>query len=84
MPKKTAQKRMPVAPRKPAVGTRKPMAKKPGVTVVLPNGSTVGLKDLGKVKPTPKPKPKVTPKKTPKMTPQDAAMQKILKDRYGW
>jgi hypothetical protein len=55
-----------------------------GVKVVLPDGSTVGLKDLGKVKPTPKPKPKVTPKKTPKMTPQDAAMQKILKDRYGW
>ena len=84
MPKKTAQKRMPVAPRKPAVGTKKLMAKKSGVTVVLPNGSTVGLKDLGKVKPTPKPKPKATPKKTPKMTPQDAAMQKILKDRYGW
>jgi hypothetical protein len=59
-------------------------ANKSGVTVVLPNGSTVGLKDLGKVKPTPKPTPKVTPKKTPKMTPQDAAMQKILKDRYGW
>jgi hypothetical protein len=57
-----------------------------GVKVVMPDGSTVGLKDLGKVKPTPKPKPKpkVTPKKTPKMTPQDAAMQKILKDRYGW
>ena len=74
----------PGVPRKPAVGTKKLMAKKSGVTVVLPNGSTVGLKDLGKVKPTPKPKPKVTPKKTPKMTPQDAAMQKILKDRYGW
>jgi hypothetical protein len=83
MPKKTAQKRMPVAPRKPAVGTKKLMAKKSGVTVVLPNGSTVGLKDLGKVKPTPKPKPKVTPKTT-KMTPQDEAMKKIIKKRYGW
>ena len=71
-------------PKSKAVGAKKLMAKKSGVTVVLPNGSTVGLKDLGKVKPTPKPKPKVTPKKTPKMTPQDAAMQKILKDRYGW
>jgi hypothetical protein len=99
MPKKNStQKRMRVEPRNPAVGTKKPMpkivgakpstkklmAKKSGVTVVLPDGSTVGLKDLGKVKPTPKPKPKATPKKTPKMTPQDAAMQKILKDRYGW
>jgi hypothetical protein len=83
MPKKTAQKRMPVAPRKPAVGTKKLMVKKSGVTVVLPNGSTVGLKDLGKVKPTPKPKPKVTPKTT-KMTPQDEAMKKIIKKRYGW
>jgi len=84
MPKKTAQKRMPVAPRKPAVGTKKLMAKKSGVTVVLPNGSTVGLKDLGKVKPTPKPKPKpkVTPK-TVRMTPQDEAMKKILQKKYG-
>ncbi len=54
-----------------------------GVKVVLPDGSTVGLKDLGKVKPTPKPKPKVTPKPT-KMTPQDEAMKKIIKKRYGW
>lgn len=65
------------------VATRKPMGKS-GLTVVLPNGSTVGLRDLGKVKPTPKPKPKVTPKTTTKMTPQDAAMQKILKEKYGW
>ena len=44
------------------------MAKKP--VWVLPDGSTVGQKDLGKVKPTPKPKPKVTPtsKTTPKPT----------------
>jgi hypothetical protein len=51
---------------KPSV--KKPMAsptKKPGVVVALPNGSTVGLKDIGKVKPTPKPKPKVTPKAIP-------------------
>jgi hypothetical protein len=54
-----------------------------GVKVVMPDGSTVGLKDLGKVKPTPKPKPKVTPKTT-KMTPQDEAMKKIIKKRYGW
>ena len=60
------------------------MATNTGPNVVLPDGSRVGLKDIGKVKPTPKPKPKVTPKKTHKMTPQDAAMQKILKDRYGW
>jgi hypothetical protein len=49
-------------------GVRKPMAsptKKSGVVVALPNGSTVGLKDIGKVKPTPKPKPKVTTKAIP-------------------
>ena len=62
---------------------RKPMGKS-GLTVVLPNGSTVGLRDLGKVKPTPKPKPKTTPSKTTKMTPQDEAMKKIIKQRYGW
>lgn len=70
---------------KPSVRT--PMSsptRKSGLTVVLPNGSTVGLRDIGKVKPTPKPSPKVTPKKTPKMTPQDAASKKIIKDRYGW
>ena len=92
--KKPARK--PMVPRKPSTGVktlmpkvvgakpsqRKPMGKS-GVTVVLPNGSTVGLKDLGKVKPTPKPKPKVT-SKTTKMTPQDEAMKKIIKKRYGW
>ena len=46
--------------------------KKP--TWVFADGSTVGQKDLGKVKPTPKPtvkttpKPKVTSKATPKPT----------------
>ena len=34
--------------------------RKSGPVVALPNGSTVGLRDIGKVKPTPKPKPKVT------------------------
>ena len=41
-----------------------PKPKNTGPILVLPNGSTVGLRDLGKVKPTPKatatPKPKVT------------------------
>jgi hypothetical protein len=92
--KKPARK--PMVPRKPSTGVKTPMPKvvgnkpsqrkpmaKSGLTVVLPNGSTVGLRDLGKVKPTPKPKPKVTPKTT-KMTPQDEAMKKIIKKRYGW
>lgn len=42
-----------------------PKPKKTGPVVVLPNGSTVGLKDIGKVKPTPK---AVKPKPLP-MTP---------------
>jgi hypothetical protein len=67
---------------------KKAVAKKrnSGNIFVMPDGSTIGGRDIGKIKPTPKPtpKPKVTPKKTPKMTPQDAAMLKILKDRYGW
>lgn len=84
--KKPAAKK-PAAPRKPSTGKRIPMSapsRNSGLTVVMPNGSTVGLRDLGKVKPTPKPKPKITPKKTTKMTPQDAASKKIIKDRYGW
>ncbi len=44
--------------------TPSPKPKNNGPILVLPNGSTVGLRDLGKVKPTPKatatPKPKVT------------------------
>jgi hypothetical protein len=82
--------RKPVTPRKPTTGTRRPMAsptstRRSGLTVVMPDGSTVGMRDLGKVKPTPKPKPKpkVTPKTT-KMTPQDEASKKIIKQRYGW
>lgn len=36
--------------------TKKPTPKKKGPVYVFPDGSTVGVKDLGKVKPTPKPK----------------------------
>jgi hypothetical protein len=65
-------------------GAKRLMANKTGVKVVMPDGSTVGLKDLGKVKPTPKPKPKpkVTPK-TVRMTPQDTYMKKILEKKNG-
>lgn len=86
-PKKPAP-RKPVAPRKPSTGKRVPMSapsRNSGLTVVMPNGSTVGLRDLGKVTPTPKPKPKTTATNKPeKMTPQDAASKKIIKKRYGW
>jgi hypothetical protein len=52
--------------RKPVPSSAKPSpTKKTGVVVALPNGSTVGLRDIGKVKPTPKPKPKVMPKAIP-------------------
>ena len=34
--------------------------KKKGPNVVMPDGSRVGLNDIGKVTPTPKPKPKPT------------------------
>lgn len=50
------------------VTKKKPMASKPknsGPTIVFGDGSTVGLKDIGKVKPTPK---AVKPKPLP-MTP---------------
>lgn len=58
------------------------MAKKP--VFVLPDGSTVGQKDIGKVKPTPKAKPPVKlPTPPAKMTPQDLAMKKILEKKYG-
>jgi hypothetical protein len=67
MPKKTLKpgegQRRPTGPI-----TKKPMpakTKKSGPVVVLPNGSTVGLRDIGKVKPTPK---AVKPKPLP-MTP---------------
>lgn len=58
MAKKKPAPRKPAAPRKPSTGARVPMSapsRNSGLTVVMPNGSTVGLRDLGKVKPTPKP-----------------------------
>jgi hypothetical protein len=66
-------------------GVRKPMAsptKKSGVVVALPNGSTVGLRDIGKVKPTPKPKPKPSVIKPKEYTPAqyDALLRKAQKD----
>jgi len=53
-----------------------------GVKVVMPDGSTVGLKDLGKVKPTPKPKPKPSVIKPKEYTPAqyDALLRKAQKD----
>ena len=70
-----------LGPIKPIV--RKPMAsptKKSGVVVALPNGSTVGLKDIGKVKPNPK--PKTTLIKPKEYTPgqYDALLRKAQKD----
>ena len=48
-----------------------------GPNVVMPDGSRVGLKDLGKVKPTPKPKALPT---TRQFTPQeyDAQLRKAI------
>jgi hypothetical protein len=64
MPKKSA-----TSPQRVRTTTaKKPMAAKPknsGPTIVFGDGSTVGLKDIGKVKPTPK---AVKPKPLP-MTP---------------
>ena len=62
--------------------TPKPTAKKKAM-FVMPDGSTVGQKDIGKVKPTPKPKDIVMDKPKTKMTPQDAAMKKLLEKKYG-
>ena len=70
-----------LGPIKPIV--RKPMAsptKKPGVVVALPNGSTVGLKDIGKVKPTPKPKTTVIKPKEYTPGQYDALLRKAQKD----
>ena len=57
------------------------MAAKKGLTVVLPDGSTVGLKDLGKVKPTPKATVSKKPTGTGAMNgPQyDKYLQSIIK-----
>ena len=53
--------------------------KKSGVVVALPNGSTVGLKDLGKVQPTPKPaKTRVGTIKTWTSSEYDALLRKIV------
>lgn len=77
--------RKPMAPRKPTTGVRKPLAKptrNSGPVVALPNGSTVGLRDIGKVKPTPKPKPKPSVIKPKEYTPAqyDALLRKAQKD----
>jgi hypothetical protein len=77
-----AKKLMPkVQGAKPSV--RKPMAsptRKSGVIVVMPNGSTVGLRDIGKVKPTPKPKPSVIKPKEYTPAQYDALLRKAQKD----
>ena len=63
MPKKSATS--PQRVRTTTTTSKKSMAAKPknsGPTIVLGDGSTVGLKDIGKVKPTPKAvKPKPLP-----------------------
>lgn len=64
--------------------TSKPPKKEP--VFVFPDGSRVGVKDLGKVKPTPKPKPKATMKMptggTMDMNSQqyDAYLKKVIRD----
>lgn len=64
--------------------TPSPKSKNTGPILVLPNGSTVGLRDLGKVKPTPKatttPKPKVTSNPTWQQQ-QKKAEAELLKKR---
>ena len=53
--------------------------KKSGVVVALPDGSTVGLRDLGKVKPTPKPaKTRIGTVKTWTSSEYDAILRKIV------
>ncbi len=64
--------------------TPSPKPKNTGPILVLPNGSTVGLRDLGKVKPTPKAtataKPKVTSNPTWQQQ-QKKAEAELLKKR---
>jgi len=66
------------------MATKKPTptpspTKKSGVVVALPNGSTVGLKDLGKVQPTPKPgKTRVGTVKTWTSSEYDALLRKVV------
>ena len=66
--------------------TPSPKPKNTGPILVLPNGSTVGLRDLGKVKPTPKattvPKPKVTSNPTWEKQ-QKKAEAELLKRRQA-
>jgi hypothetical protein len=88
--KPSVKKPMPkiLGPIKPIV--RKPVpssvkrspTKKSGVVVALPNGSTVGIRDIGKVKPTPKPKPKPSVIKPKEYTPAqyDALLRKAQRD----
>jgi len=67
--------------RKPVPSSAKPSpTKKSGVVVALPNGSTVGLKDLGKVKPTPKPKTTIIKPKEYTPGQYDALLRKAQKD----
>ena len=66
---------------KPSV--KKPLAsstKKSGVVVALPNGSTVGLRDIGKVKPTPKPKTTVIKPKEYTPAQYDALLRKVQRE----
>jgi len=75
--------RKPMAPRKPTTGVRKPLAKptrNSGPVVALPNGSTVGLRDIGKVKPTPKPKTTVIKPKEYTPAQYDALLRKAQKN----
>ena len=66
------------------MATKKPKptpspTKKTGVVVALPNGNTVGLKDLGKVQPTPKPgKTRTGTVKTWTSSEYDALLRKIV------
>ena len=66
--------------------TPSPKPKNSGPILVLPNGSTVGLRDLGKVKPTPKattvPKPNVTSNPTWQKQ-QKKAEAELLKRRQA-
>ena len=56
------------------------MAPKKQLIVVLPDGSTVGLNDLGKIKPTPKPTVSKKPTGTGAMNgaQYDAYLKKLL------
>jgi hypothetical protein len=60
---------------------KKAVAKKrnSGNIFVMPDGSTIGGRDIGKIKPTPKPKPMPSPSQwTPKQ--YDAILKKAIAD----